>query len=330
MAKRFTVFIPEPEWAESHEVLEETAHVRVGTPGTAYTEDLLIAEVADVDGLVISSQHHVSRRVLEAASRLKVVAKYGSKPGLDNVDLGAATERRVVVCYTPGANADSVAEHTIALILALLKRLYVSSYRLRQGHWRDLTTLGRELGGKTVGIVGLGTVGHAVAHKLAGFDVQLLACDPYVHEHEAQQVRARLVDLATLIRRSDIISVHAILNEETKHLIGTEEFRLCKTEAILVNTARGAIIDETALIQALKDGRIAGAALDVFTTEPPDPDDPLLNMDNVLITPHFASCTVEAFRREADMAVGEVHSVLSGQKPRFVANPKVLSRLNLK
>ena len=151
MKKRFKVFIPEPEWEESHRVLEKIAEVKIGEPGVTYTEGRLIKEVKNVDALIISSQHHVTRKVIEAANALKVIVKYGSKPGIDNLDFKAATENEVVVCYTPGANSDSVAEHTISLILVLLKRLYVTSSQLRQGKWRDKNLLGYELLGKTVG-----------------------------------------------------------------------------------------------------------------------------------------------------------------------------------
>jgi len=329
MTKRFKAFVPEPGWAESLKALEQIATVEVGAPGTKYTEDLLRSKVQDVDALIITSQHSVTREILETASRLKVIAKYGSKPGPDNVDLQAATQKGVVVCYTPGANADSVAEHTIGLILALLKKMLVTASQLRQGVWRDLSSLGQELWGKTVGIIGLGTVGRKVAQKLAGFDVELLAHDPYVSSEEAQRVGATLVDLRTLLCTSDVITVHAILNQETRHLIGEDELRLCKDSAYIINTARGAIIDEAALIKALERGCIAGAALDAFTDEPPRPDNPLLKMDNVLATPHFASCTVDAYRKETAMAAREVLRVLNGKKPRFAANPEVLSHLDL-
>jgi len=321
MKKRFKVFIPEPEWEESHKVLEEIAEVKVGEPNVTYTEDRLIREVKDVDALIITSQHHVTRKVMEAANRLKVIVKYGSKPGMDNVDIEAATEKGIVVCYTPGANSDSVAEHTIALILALLKRLCITSSQLKRGKWRDRSLLGYELLGKTVGIIGLGTIGCKVAERMKGFGVKLLAYDPYVPEERARQVDARLVDLKTLLKESDIVTIHATLTKETEHLIGEEELKLMKRSAFIINTARGAIIDEKALIKALRGGWIAGAALDVFEEEPPKPDNPLLKMNNVLVTPHFASCTHEAYRREAFMAAKEVLRVLQGKKPKFVANP---------
>jgi len=327
MKKEFKVFIPEPEWEESHKVLEEIAEVKIGELGVVYTESQLIKEITDVDALIITSQHQVSRKVIEAARKLKVIVKYGSKPGIDNVNLDAATEKGIVVCYTPYANSDSVAEHTIALTLALLKKLDTMSFRLRQGKWRDKSLLGYELLGKTVGIIGLGSVGCKVAEKIRGFGVKLTAYDPYVSKETAKRVGVRLVDLETLLKESDILTIHAALTERTVHLIGEKELKLVKKSAFIINTARGAIIDEKALIKALKEGWIAGAALDVFEEEPPKPDNPLLKMDNVLVTPHFASCTYEAYQREAFMAAEEVLRVLQGMKPNFVVNPEVFVRV---
>ncbi|MDW8045619.1 MAG: hydroxyacid dehydrogenase, partial [Nitrososphaerota archaeon] len=252
-----------------------------------------------------------------AADRLKIIVKYGSKPGIDNVDLEAAIEKGIIVSYTPQANSDSVAEHTITLMLALLKKLNVMARRLKEGLWRDKNILGYELLGKSVGIIGLGAIGYRVAEKMKGFGVRLLAYDPYVPNERAKEVGVELVDLNTLLRESDIVTIHATLTKETTRLIGEKELRMMKKNAIIVNTARGAIIDEKSLIKALKEGWIAGAALDVFEEEPPKPNHPLLNMDNVIATPHSASCTYEAWRREGFMAAEEVLRVLRGEKPRF-------------
>lgn len=241
---KFTVFIPEPEFEASHKLLEEVAEVRTGKAGEVYTEDRLVDEVRNVNALIITSQHHVTRKVIEAATRLKVIVKYGSKPGLDNMDLEAATENGIVVSYTPDANSDSVAEHTITLMLALLKRLYLTSYLLRRGEWRRRNLLGHELRQKTIGVIGLGTIGRKVAKKLTGFEVKLLAYDPYVPKGDGTDIGVRLVDLRTLLNNSDIITIHANLTLETTHLIGAKELGLVKKGAFIINTARGAIIDE--------------------------------------------------------------------------------------
>ncbi|MDH5266071.1 MAG: hydroxyacid dehydrogenase [Candidatus Bathyarchaeota archaeon] len=324
MGKKFKVLIPEPEWEESHSILEEIAEVKVGEVDKVYDENLLIDEIRDVDAIIITSQHHITRKVIEKGEKLKVVVKYGSKPGTDNVDYEAASEKGILICYTPGANSDSVAEHTIGLILALLKNLCTNHFRLRRAEWRDTNLLGYELLGKTVGIVGLGSVGCKVAEKLRGFGVELLA---YTKAQEnAKRVGATLVDLNTLLTKSDIVTVHTGLRDDTYHLIGEEELKLMKKSAIIINTARGAIINEKALIKALKKGWITGAGLDVFKEEPIRPDSPLLWLDNVILSPHSASFTYEAFRREAFTAAEEVLRVFQGKKPLFIANPKVIPK----
>lgn len=332
MEQRFKVFIPEPEWEESHKILEKVATVKVGSPQVEYTEDQLKSKMQGVDALIITSQHCVTSQVIKAAGRLKVIAKYGSKPKEDNVDLQSATENGIIVCYTPGSNSDSVAEHTIALILSLLKRLCITSSQLRQGKWRDLSSLGEELLSKTIGIIGLGTIGCKVAQKIRGFEVNLLGYDPYISEEVLEEANVNLVDLWSLLKESDIVTIHTALTSETKGLIGEDELRLLKEDAFIVNTARGPIINQKALIKALKEGWISGAALDVFTEEPPKPDNPLLRMENVVVTPHFASCTIEAYQNETYTAAKDVLKVLKGKKldPKHVANPEVLSKMELK
>jgi D-3-phosphoglycerate dehydrogenase len=325
MKNKFMVFIPEPEWEESHKVFEGIADIKVGKPGEIYTEDRLIKEIKDVDAIIITSAQHITRKVIEASNKLKAIVKTGSKPGIDNVDIEAATEKGIVVGYGPGANSDSVAEHTITLILILLKKSFIASYQLKQGKWRDIGLLGNELMGKTLGIIGLGAVGCKVAEKIKGFGVKIIAFEPY-NIQNAKEVGAKLVDLTTLLKESDIVTIHTNLTKDTTHLIGEKEFKLMKKSAFIINTARGAITDEKALIRALKEGWIAGAALDVFTEEPPQPDNPLLKMDNVVVTPHTASFTFDAFRKEAYMAVEGTLDVLQGKKPKYVVNPEVFKK----
>lgn len=329
------VYILEPEWEESHKIIREVADVFVGVPGVKYSEDQLINMLRDVDAVVITSQHRISRRIIYNCPKLKVIVKYGSKPGIDNVDLEAATERKIPVCYTFGANYDSVAEFTVGLMLYAVKKISTVSQSLKEGLWRDSLlrsgVLGYELRGKTVGIIGLGQIGRRVAKILQGFDVRIIGYDPYISRDDVESLNVELVkDLGALLRDSDIITIHATLTEETYHMIGEEEFKVMKPTAILVNTARGAIVDEEALIKALREGWIAGAALDVFEKEPPDPDNPLLKLPNVISTPHYASCTYEAYRREAIIAAEEVVRVLEGYKPKYIANPEVLKALSLK
>ncbi|MEM2021447.1 MAG: hydroxyacid dehydrogenase [Zestosphaera sp.] len=330
--KSFRVFIPEPEWSESHKILEEVAEVIVGEPGVRYDEGALAEVLKDFDAVIITSQHRVSRRVIYNSPRLKVIAKYGSKPGPDNVDLEAATERGIPVVYSPEANSDSVAEFTVSLILCMLKRICFLTQVLRQGLWRsellaEKSNLTHELKEKVVGVVGLGAIGRRVARMLQSFGVRLMGYDPYVRREALAGINVTMVDdLDELLKESDIVTIHAALSPETYHMIGEEELKLMKPTAYLVNTARGAIVDEAALVKALREKRIAGAALDVFETEPLPKDHPLLQLSNVIATPHFASCTCEAYERETVTAHKDVVRVLMGCRPINIANPEVLSK----
>jgi len=323
--KRFKVFIPEPEFSESHKVLEEIAEVRVGQKDRRYTEEELMRELEDADALLVTSRERITKKVIAAAKRLKIIAKYGAKPDLVNVDIEAATKKGVPVTWTPSSNADSVAEHAITLIMALMKKIFLSSSHLKTGGWRIETLCGYELMNKTIGIIGLGAVGYKVAEKIRGFGVKILVYDPYISEELAKIVEAQVVGLGTLLKESDVISVHAALTEKTRGLIGERELKMMKKSALIINTARGAIIDEKALYKALKKGWIAGAGLDVFEEEPARPDNPLFTLDNVVVTPHVAAFTYEALRRETFMAAEEVIRVLQGEKPKFVINPEIYS-----
>lgn len=319
------VFIPEVEEPESLKRLDGLAEIKTGVVGQAYTEDDLAREMFDVEAVVIASQHHITRNVIERSPKLRGIVKYGSKPGSDNVDMAAANERKILVAYTEGANSDSVAEFAIMLAFALTKRLPNAMTLMKNYAWRDASCLGVELAEKTFGILGLGVIGCKVAHKLSGFNARVIATDPYVSKQKADLVNVRLVGLEDLLRESDVLSLHAKVTDETRHMIGKKELGLMKRTAYLINTARGALTDERALYEALRDGKIAGAALDAFETEPPLRDNPLLTLNNVILTPHIASWTSDALQKEANMAMEEVRSILLGIRPAHLANPEVLA-----
>lgn len=318
---RYKVFIPEPICEESRKVLEEVAEAKVGRKDGRYTEEELVKELEDVDAVLTTSRYRFTRKVIDAAKRLKIIAKMGSKP--DNIDIEAATEKGIVVTWTPNANDDSVAELTIAFMLALSKKLFFMMQHLKKGRWRNrMTTVAHELSGKAVGIIGLGSVGYKVTEKLKGFNVKVLCYDPYVSEERAKKVGAKMVNLGTLLEESDVVTIHAALTEKTRGLIGEKEMKKMKKSAFIINTARGSIIDEIALHKALKNRWIAGAALDVFEREPPLPDNPLLKLDNIIFTPHVASWTYESLRRQASVAAKDVVRFLQGEKPRHILNLK--------
>jgi D-3-phosphoglycerate dehydrogenase len=270
----------------------------------------LLAEVATADALLVRSATKVDAELLAAAPRLQVVARAGV--GLDNVDVRTATQSGVMVVNAPTSNIVSAAELAVALLLAAARHVSPAHQALRRGEWQRSRYTGTELYEKTVGIVGLGRVGVLVAQRLSAFGMKVIAYDPYVQAGRAAQMGVRLVDLDTLVADSDFMSVHLPRTAETIGLIGRDQLRRARPSLVLVNAARGGIVDETALYAALKEGRIAAAGLDVFATEP-CVDSPLLELENVVATPHLGASTDEA-QEKAGLAVARsVRLALSGE-----------------
>ncbi len=249
-------------------------------------------ELRAADALIVRSAVTVSAALLERAPKLRVVGRAGV--GVDNVDLETATRRGVLVMNTPGGNAASVAEHTLALMLALARAVPQANQAIHEGRWEKKRFLGRELRGKTLGIVGLGRTGVEVAKRARALEMQVLAYDPYVSPVAARETGAQLVSLDALLRRSDYISLHVSLTPETEGMVNAAALRKMKAGVRLINCARGELVDERALAEVLRSGHVAGAALDVFTTEPPPPGHPLLQLPQVIATPHIAGSTEEA------------------------------------
>lgn len=290
------------------------------------TEEELEPFLPDVTALIVASTR-ISVATFARASDLKVIGRHGT--GLDNIDLNAATRQGVVVTYEPDALTQSVAEHTLALILALARSLRVADRLMRTGQWRDaLPRLGTELAGKALGVIGLGRIGLKVAEMArSAFGMEVLAYDPFVQvQRYAAQHIAVVEDLPDLLSHVDVLSLHAPLTAETHHLIGAAELACMHSSAYLINTSRGALIVPEALVAALKSGQLAGAALDTFVEEPLPANDPLLALDNVILTPHIASCTEEAISRLAVGCAAQVLAVLSGRRPAHVANPDVFRK----
>jgi D-3-phosphoglycerate dehydrogenase len=270
----------------------------------------LLPAVADVDAILVRSATKVDAEVLAAAKRLKVVARAGV--GLDNVDVKAATQSGVMVVNAPTSNIVSAAELAVALMLAAARHLSPAHAALKNGEWKRSKYTGVELYEKTVGIVGLGRIGVLVAQRLSAFGMNVIAYDPYVQAGRAAQMGVRLVDLDTLLQQSDFMSVHLPKTPETVGLIGTEQLALAKSNLVLVNAARGGIVDEEALFDALKTGGIGAAGLDVFATEPCT-DSPLFELENVVATPHLGASTDEAQEKAGIAVARSVRLALSGE-----------------
>jgi D-3-phosphoglycerate dehydrogenase / 2-oxoglutarate reductase len=281
-------------------------------PGTDVVERQGLGEaellplVAEIEAWIVRGGTKVTRRLLEAAPRLRWVARAGA--GLDNIDVAAATERGVGVLNVPGANAVAVAELTFGLLLSLLRRIPAADASVRRGEWDKSRFMGRELRGKTLGIVGLGKIGSAVAQRARAFEMTCVGHDPLVPDDKLRAMDVEPLALDDLLDRSDVVTLHVPLSPETKGMIGAAEIARMPRGAILVNAARGGLVDEAPLLAALESGALSGAALDVFAGEPPK-DSPLLAHPRVVLTPHIGAATVEA-----QEAVGEEIVTLLLQK----------------
>jgi len=286
------------------------------------TKETLGAEIATAEALVVRSATRVNAELLERAPKLLVVGRAGT--GVDNVDLEAATRRGVLVMNTPGGNAPSVAEHTVALLLALARRIPMLDAAMHAGRWEKSKGLGAELRGKTLGLIGMGRVGSEVARRARALEMKVLACDPYVTESAANEAGVSLVTLDELFAQSDYISLHTASVPETHHIINAQALAKMKKGAQLVNTARGELVDEAALIDALRSGQLGGAALDVFAVEPPK-DSPLVAMPNVVATPHVGGSTVEAQEEVGTLIAQQVRDYLSSGIVRNAVNLPSLS-----
>jgi len=288
----------------------------------AYPPEPRFAEAARNACAILARLGTVTRGVIEAAPGLRIVARHGV--GVDAVDLDAATEHGVVVTTTGAANAAAVAEYTFALLLTLARKTADADRSMRAGLWQRDPLVGAELDGRTIGIFGLGAIGSRVARQALGFGMRVLACDPAMERAPLEGVR--LADRAELLANADIVSLHTRLNAGTDRMIDAAALASMKPGALLVNTARGELIDEPAMIEALTSGRLGGAALDTFAEEPLAEDSPLRSLPNVVLSPHVAGQTREAVTRVGLIAAQAIIDELSGRRPAFVYNPAAYER----
>jgi len=329
---RFKVVVTHPIHPEGIKVLEEIAEVHV-LPEAPRSEEELIKAIADADAVLVTlNVEPVTRRVIESAPKLKIIARHGV--GYDNVDVKAATERGIWVTIAP-VNASTVAEFTIALIFALAHKVVQRDRFIKSGSWtpqnlRPQHLVGIDVQDKILGIVGLGRIGQEVAKRAACLGMKVVYYDVVRRKELEEQLSIEYRDLETLLKISDFVSLHVPLTPQTKHLIGERELKLMKPTAYLINTARGPVVDMNALVRALKEGWIAGAALDVFEEEPLPPNHPLLSLDNVILSPHMATHTDDCKKRVAATAAQEIVRVLKGEKPLYPVNPEVEKYLSRK
>ncbi len=312
---------PDPERA----VLEAGGASVVVAPNG---EEPTLAELARDADAIMTCFAHVTESVVRAAEQCVVIGRFGV--GVDNIAVSAATELGIAVTYVPDYCVDEVSDHVMALLHAWNRKITLFNRSVKEQGWgsQPLTMRMMRLRGKTLGIVGFGRIGQAVAAKARAFGLQILAADPAVPAEAVEASGGRMVDLPTLLAESDFISLHAPLNDATRNLIGRNELAMMKQEAFLINAARGPLIDEAALYEALAAGAIAGAGLDVMVDNSPPQDHPLLSLDNIIITPHVAFFSQESTLELERRAAAEVVSVMQGRMPDNLVNPAVLAHPN--
>jgi D-3-phosphoglycerate dehydrogenase len=292
------------------------------------SEDEVIRVTRNADAILVNVAP-ITKKVIEHLEKCKIIVVYGI--GYDNIDLEAATQRGIYVCNVPDFMTFEVADHTLSLILSLIRKIPWIVKMTKAGHWYDSLISFKNiygLDGLTAGIIGFGRVGRQVAERLKAFHLKILVYDPYISSSVIEQLGARKVELKALLEEADIITIHVPLVKETWHLIGLRELRSMKNSTVLVNTSRGAIIDQKYLSQALENKWISAAGLDVLEKEPPEPNDPILGLDNVIITPHMGFYSENSMTALHKKAAEEVARVLLGEKPQNLINKNVTSHKN--
>jgi D-3-phosphoglycerate dehydrogenase len=318
------VLLPQPIEAEAISLLEKEKCI-VKTAAEPKPETVLPL-LKDAQGLILRTGISITRDLIVAADELLVISRTGG--GLDNVDVKAATEKGIIVTSNLGVNTVSVAEHVLSMILALSKRLILLDNAVRNGNFGiRYQNLPRDIHGKTIGLLGFGRIGFEIGKICRQtFDMQVIAYDPYLSDEKKNECYSwvRMVELEELLSESDVVSIHVPLTDKTRHLMNAAEIALMKPDALLINTSRGGVVNEPALAAALQNDKLAGAGLDVFSEEPVEANNPLLKLDNVILTPHTAALTRECVTRMATEAAKCVLDVFAGREPQNVANRQIL------
>ena len=300
--------------------LKEVAEVVVDIDITS--EDLLNT-ISEYEAIVVRSRTKVSREIIDRGNKLKIIARAGV--GIDNVDVEAATERGIMVINAPESTSITVAEHTIGMMLTVARKIAIADKSVKKNKWEKNRFMGVELRNKTLGVVGMGRIGSQVVSRCKAFEMNAIVHDPYLPKQIVKEMGLKLTDLKTVLKKADFITIHVPLTPETKHLISKEEIEIMKDDAFLVNCARGGIIDEDALYDALTNDKLGGAALDVYEKEPPK-NDKLLTLNNIVTTPHIAASTKEAQRDASIIVANEMIKVLNGITPKNILNMPVVDK----
>jgi len=311
------VLVSDPISEEGLAILSSRPGIAV-TVKTDHTPEELLGAIKAYEGLVVRSQTQVTAEVIEAAPNLKVIARAGV--GVDNIDVRAATRRGVVVVNSPEGNTIAAAEHTIALMLALSRNLCAANASLRAGEWKRSKFVGVEVYHKTLGVVGLGKIGTEVVRRAQALGMTVLGYDPFITREHAERLGVEVMELAEMLPRCDYLTLHVPANKDTRGMIGARELAVAKDKIRIINVARGGLIDEQALAQAICSGKVAGAAIDVFEKEPPPPDHPLVGLPQVLATPHLGASTEEAQIKVAVDVCEQVADILTGGQARTAVN----------
>ncbi|MDI3500332.1 MAG: glyoxylate reductase [Thermoanaerobacter sp.] len=316
-----TRIIPE----EGLNILREIADIKVWQEELPPPREVLLKEVKEVDGLLSLLTDKIDAELMDRAKKLKIVSNYAV--GYDNIDLEEATKRGIMATNTPGVLTETTADLAFALLMATARRIVEGDKFVRAGKWKTwgpMLLLGQDIYGATLGLIGLGRIGYAVAKRAKGFDMKVMYYDQVRNEKAEQELGLEFVTLEKLLKESDFVSIHVPLTPQTRHLINEKTLSLMKKNAILINTARGPVVDEKALYEALVNNRIAGAGLDVMDPEPPSMDNPLLKLDNVILLPHIASASVATRTKMAIMAAENLVAGLKGEIPPNLLNKEVL------
>ena len=313
------ILVAEPLAAEGVDLLR-AQHDVDDRPGLPREE--LLAALPDYDALVVRSQVQVDAEAIAAGTRLQVIGRAGV--GVDNVDLDAATRAGITVVNAPTGNTIAAAEHTLALLYGVARRIAAADASVRRGEWKRAEFTGNELRGRTLGIIGLGKIGQAIAARAVAMEMTVLASDPFVTAEQAAHHGVELVPFETILERSDVVTVHVPMTRATRGLIGRDQLARMKPGAILLNVARGGVVDEAAVAAALRDGQLGGAGIDVFEHEPPT-GSPLLDAPNTVLTPHLGASTAEAQVAVAEEIADQVLDVLAGRSARYAVNAPLLT-----